>query len=122
MTLEAFQEIISLIKKNSVKIDKIYKLGLDIINFQDDLNQVITILLKSHYSKIGEEVISYWLWEDLVELFDNDGNKTHDLTSIEDLWKYVEDIRKSADFEEFNPEKTKKLTKKQIEKIFKSFL
>lgn len=119
MTFEAFQQAILLLKKDSERSHKLYKLGMDIFNVQDELHEVITILFKSHYSKEGEDMISWWLWESTEKfLYDKDGNKINDLTKIEDLWKYIEEIRKSPDFEEYKPERPKKRTKKQLEKLF----
>jgi hypothetical protein len=122
MTFEAFQQVITLLQKDSDRSAKIYKLGIDLYNFQDDLHSAINILFKSHYSAEGEDLIGWWLWEDVEKfLYDKDGEKTNDLTKLEDLWKYIEEIRKSPDFKEYNPEKVKKKTKKQLEKIFGQF-
>ena len=120
MTLETFKQIVFLLKKDSERSDKLYKLGMDVINFNDELHGVINLLFKAHYSEEGEDMISWWLWEDTDKfLFDGEGNQTHDLTKIEDIWKYVEEIRKSPDFVEYTPEVKKKMTKKQMEKMFK---
>lgn len=119
MTLEAFKKVISLLKKESEKTGKLYKLGLDLFNFNDDLQQAISIMFKSHYSEEGEDFISWWLWEDGRKvLFDKDDNVVNDLTRIEDLWAYVEEIRKSTEFKEYVPVKKKKMAKKQMEKMF----
>lgn len=119
MTFEAFQQVIMLLKKNSEKSSKIYSLGLEIFDIQDELHEAIAILLKSHYSKEGEEIISWWLWESSKKIiYDKDGNKINDLTKIKNLWEYVEEIRKFPDFEEYKPQNSKKRTKKQLEKLF----
>lgn len=119
MTLEAFKKVVSLLKKNSERDDKFYKLGIDIINLQDELHGVINILLKSHYSEEGEDMISWWLWESTEKfLYNEAGEKTNDLTEVEAIWKYVEEIRKSPDFKEYIPVKKRRRTKKQLTKLF----
>ena len=123
MTYEAFQQVILLLKKDSNKSNKLYKLGVDMFNINDELHQIITTLFRAHYSKDGEDMISWWLWEDTEKLlYDLEGNQINDLTKIEDLWKYIEEIRKSSDFEEYTPEKPKKMSKKQLEKLFKGMM
>ena len=119
MTLEAFKKIVLLLKKDLERESKLYKLGIDVFNFNDELQQVISILLKSHYSKDGEDLFSWWMYEDVDKmLYDNDGNIVNDLTKCEDLWKYLEDMRKSADFVEYVPEKRRKISQKKLEKTF----
>lgn len=121
MTLEAFKEFVFLLKKSSERNDKFYKLGLDIVNLQDELHRIITILLKSHYSEEGEEMISWWLWENTDKfLYNNTGEKINDLTEVEAIWKYVEEIRNSLDFKEYIPVKKKKRTKKQLTDFFEN--
>lgn len=123
MKLEVFKQIVFLLKKDSERSDKLYKLGIDTINFNDELHQAITLLLRTYYSRDGEDMISWWMWENVEKfVYDSAGNKTDDLTKIEDLWEYVEKIRKSTDFEEYIPEKKRKKSKKQLQKMFKQML
>ena len=123
MELEAFKQMALLLKKESERSDKPYRLGIDTINFSDELHQIITLLLRVHYSKDGEEIINWWLWEDSEKILYNcsDGEK-NDLTRIEDLWEHVENIRKSPNFIEYIPEKNKRKSKKQLQKMFKQML
>lgn len=120
MTFETFQQIIFLLKKNEARSNKLYKLGFDDLNMKDELHGVINLLFKAHYSEIGEDLISWWLYEDVEKIvYNEEDGIDSDLTEIEDLWKYVEKIRKSPDFVEYVPKKVKSLTKKQMEKMFK---
>lgn len=118
MTLEALQQIISFLKKDSDRLAKIYKLGVDLYNLQDDLHHVISITLKSHYSEEGEDIISWWVWEDGDKTITYQDGSTRDINKIEDMWKYIEEIRTSPDFKEYIPVKKKKMTKKQMKKLF----
>ena len=104
MTFETFKQVIELLKIESEKIEKLYNLEIDLYNFVDIYHSIINMLLRSHYSCDGEDIISWWLYEDTEKkLYDCDGNEINDLTNIEDLWKYVEEIRKSPDFVEYIP-------------------
>lgn len=104
MTFETFKQVIELLKIESEKIEKLYNLEIDLYNFVDIYHSIINMLLRSHYSFDGEDIISWWLYEDTEKkLYDCDGNEINDLTNIEDLWKYVEEIRKSPDFVEYIP-------------------
>ena len=124
MQLEAFKQFISLLEKNSERSNKLYKLGFEIYPLQEELERAITLLLKSHYSEQGEEIISSWLfesnWNKLI--YNDNGEITNVLSTVEDLHSYVEKIRTSEDFVEFEPKPIKKKTRKQIEKRIKEFL
>ena len=122
MTFEAFQQLVSVLKKDSDKSLRFYKLGLEDYSLKEELYEANTIMTKAHYSEVGDEILGWWIWEGGDKfIYDNGGNKTNDLTKIEDLWKYLEEIRKSPDFEEYVPKKKKPKTKKQIEKVFGQF-
>ena len=118
MTLEAFEQIVSFLKKDSDRLSKLYKLGIDLYNLQDDLHHVISITLKSHYSEEGEDIISWWVWEDGDKTITYQDGTTRDINKMEDVWKYIEEIRTSPDFKEYVPSKKKKMTKKQMKKLF----
>jgi hypothetical protein len=120
MTIEAFKVFVSVLKKHDELNHKFYKLGLDTMSLVDNAIGAMSTLLKSHYSEEGEDLISWWLYEDVdKKLYLNDGSEI-DLTKIEDLWAYVEEIRKSPNFKEYVP-KNKKMTKKQMNKFFDDF-
>lgn len=122
MTFEVFNQVIELLKKEDEKLHTLYKLDIDLYNFCDNMQKIITMLLRSHYSFIGEDIISWWLYEDTEKiLYNKDGDVVDDLTSIEDLWKYVEDLRKSSDFIEYipTPDMTEQERQDILMKIFK---
>lgn len=96
MKREVFIHVLDKIRNKSNKIDELYALGIDLINFSDDSNEVINILLEVYYGKEGADWISWYLWEhDLkggkYQATDKDGNPIcYDDRS---LWEEVERCR-----------------------------
>ena len=96
MKREVFIHVLDKIRNKSNKIDELYALGIDLINFSDDSNEVINILLEVYYGKEGADWISWYLWER-----DPDGTidqaTTGDGTPIcyndTSLWEEVEKCR-----------------------------
>jgi hypothetical protein len=63
MNQQVFTHILDKIRDKSKRIDELYELGIDLINFSDDSNEVINILLEVYYGKEGADWISWYLWE-----------------------------------------------------------
>jgi len=96
MKLEVFTEIINKIIKQSDKEHALYALDVDLINYSDDHNSVIDILLEVYYGKEGTDWINWYLWErDPVGKIDqattNDGKPI--CYDIQSLWEEVEQCR-----------------------------
>ena len=96
MKLEVFTEILNKLKKQSDKQDALYDLDVDLINYSDDLNLVINILLEVYYGKEGADWISWYMWER-----DPNGASDQATTSdgkpicydVKSLWEEVEQCR-----------------------------
>jgi hypothetical protein len=96
MKQQVFTHILDKLRDNSKRIDELYELGIDLINFSDDSNEVINILLEVYYGKEGADWISWYLWEHDIkrgkyQATDKDGN----LICYDDrsLWEEVERCR-----------------------------
>lgn len=107
MTLEVFKEIIETIKAQSEKANSLYKLGVDVIEFTEPYDKIWSLLLKVYYGKAGEDWISWFIFDrdsisgDPNQAWDENGNPIcYDIPS---LWKHVEELRCSIDFEEYSP-------------------
>jgi hypothetical protein len=59
MTYERFLKITLTLKKQSEALNKIYKNGLDLVNFVDPYHTIITELIKEIY---GDEGYDWWYW------------------------------------------------------------
>ena len=96
MRQEVFTHILDKIRDKSKRIDELYTLGIDLINFSDDSDEVINILLKVYYGKEGADWIDWYLWEQNLkggkyQATDKDGNPIcYDDRS---LWEEVERCR-----------------------------
>lgn len=96
MRQEVFTHILDKIRDKSKRIDDLYELGIDLINFSDDSNEVINILLEVYYGKEGADWISWYLWEhdikgDKYQATDKDSNPI--CYDDHSLWEEVERCR-----------------------------
>ena len=96
MKLEVFAEILNKLKKQSDKQDALYDLDVDLINYSDDHNSVIDMLLEIYYGKEGADWISWYLWErdpvgDQYQATDKDGKPI--CYDVKSLWEEVEQCR-----------------------------
>jgi hypothetical protein len=103
MKLEVFETILSNLNTISEKQTAAYDIGIDLINYNDIYNNVISLLFKSHYGKEGAEWIEWFIYEksgkEDICAYDSDGNEI--CKTVEELWNIVENIRLSPDFEEY---------------------
>jgi hypothetical protein len=96
MKLEVFTEILNRLRKQSDKQDVLYELDVDLINYSDDHNSVINILLEVYYGKEGSDWIYWYLYErDPLGTIDqattNDGLPI--CYDVKSLWEEVEQCR-----------------------------
>ena len=119
MEYKTFEHILLKLQLASKKNTEFYKLGLDITEITDDLHHIITTVLRAHYGVAGEDMINWWLYEDVDKYLYKKEKIVNDLTLMIDLWKYVEKLRKSKDFIPYMiPEP---LTSKQKQAIIEDF-
>ena len=120
MTFEVFEKIISLLKEHEEKSLALYKLGIDLANTNDSLQEVISHLIASIYGLEGKDTFDWWCYE-------KDWGTREDLTmtnhkgeelckTIHDLWEYLE--QESLSKEEYNL--PKKLTEEERLQMFKN--
>lgn len=105
MRLEVFNKIIDLINSTNDNVLKLYHLGVDLINISNQYDEIISLLLNSYYGEDGADII-YWYCFDKFEanpplqMFNNSGEPI--CTDVESLWNYVELLRKSSNFKEYD--------------------
>jgi hypothetical protein len=122
MKLESFAHLIKSLKDSSEKDREFYKLGLDLSNISDPYSQIITHLLRVYYGESGEDWISWFLYErvDDGESQAYDEEKNPICYDVESLWKFVEEIRVSSDFQEYVPKKP--MTEGERQELLENFL
>ena len=101
MKKEKFLEIVSFLDSQDRRINQLYSLGIDLIEFSDPYHKVIEILLKEVYGDTGYDWWSWFFYENSggkgnLKAFDENGNKIcYDLDS---LYEYLEkNCKKSGD-------------------------
>jgi hypothetical protein len=93
MTLETFKKIIESLQSNIDRERSLYKLGLDLINFTESYDVIISLLFKEIYGTTGNEWIEWYCYENDFgrgKLKAYDGN-IEIMKSVDELWKYLED-------------------------------
>lgn len=118
MKLELFKEIVSLLKKQSDDDIAVYKLGIDMINFNDNISSVVSHLIGAYYGVEGKETFDWWCYEKDwgkrkdFDMTDADGNIL--CKTIKELHQYLEENR-ADDYR-----LPKKLTAKEREETIKN--
>ncbi len=98
MDFKQFKEVIERLKKVSERSHSAYLIGLDLMNYDEDYHNVVTILLKSIFEEEGCDWISWFLYEregfngKILPAQDADGNEI--CHTIESLWETVKQYRK----------------------------
>ena len=93
MTLTKFKEMVKLLREDDADSEEQGRLYIQ-PEMKDKLNKVISILLESHFGEEGEEMISWWLYEKVKKyIYNNEGEKIKDLTTIEALYEYLNEIK-----------------------------
>jgi len=118
MKLEVFTEVLNRLRKQSDKEHELYALDIDLVNYSDDHNSVINILLEVYYGKEGADWIGWYLWErDPVGTIDQATNDGLPICyDIKSLWEEVERCR-LENKEEYNL--PVRLTDEEREEILK---
>lgn len=93
MTQENFKKIIEILKSNSDKQRILYKNGVDLIDFSEGYNSIISLLLDEIYGTVGNEWIGWFCYDND---FGRGGLKAYDgeveiVKNVDELWKYIED-------------------------------
>ena len=127
MKLEVFEKIITTLQAQQQKSYDLCRMGIDLMSYEDGYAEAVSLLFKAYYGAEGADWIDWYMYE--RESFANDPNAATDAAGnpicydIPSLWRYVEEIRVSVDFEEYSlPGPKRPLTQSELENLFKSFL
>lgn len=97
MTREDFKKMIGLIEGHSYKSEMVYNYGIDAIEFTDELNKVISMLMREAFGEIGYDWISWFLYEkesgarEDIRAFDENDNEI--IRDIDELYDYVTNLK-----------------------------
>ena len=95
MTLKTFTEFLNKLQKVNKRTSDLYNLNVDLIDFTDGFNNIISLMLEEIFNELQVDIIEWWLYEDVEKhLFNEEGKMTDDLTKIEDLYNYILTLKK----------------------------
>ena len=123
MKFEVFESLIMAIQSQNEKSAKLGELGIDMYDYETGYVAIMTVLFRVYYSKAGEDWISWYLYDrdnqrtgQPNKAYDKDKNEI--CFDVKSLWKHVEEIRVSNDFEEYEMPKQPELSNKQLQDFF----
>lgn len=105
MKFEVFEELIITLKKCEEQSFAANQLGIDLIDYDTPFTHATWLVIRVYYGKSGSDWIEWFLYEkenldkSINQAWDEHGNVIAD--TIESLWQVVEQIRQSAEFEEY---------------------
>lgn len=103
MTERTFKQMVSLLIEKGKREKVIYDNGLDLINFVDEYQKIISILLKSIYGSEVGDIINDFIFDSIYDevaknhnnylIYDTNSELIADVSTIESLYKYAEERR-----------------------------
>lgn len=93
MNFEQFKILIETLQKVRDKYSKLYDLGIDTMNYEEDYQKIISLLLESVFDEDGKGWIDWYLYERIgfdgrvLEAWDE--NEKPICYNIESLWDTV---------------------------------
>lgn len=94
MEYEKFSKIIDLIKSESERNSKLYKLGVDITDLNDGLHNVINILIEEIYGEEGLDWFSWFCYES--DFGEKDWSKGDTYRSLDGILEKIPEEKKSG--------------------------
>ena len=115
MKYEVFSKVLSCIKELDEKSQKLYGVGIDLLNFTEPYSQAIWHLFGAYYGKSGKDWIEWFIYEkDGRNGITAHNSRGEEICKTEkELWKIIEK-EKTDDYTLRKP-----LTEKEREKILK---
>ena len=93
ITKKRFKELVYMMLEHDEIYDKLYDLGIDVINCKhlEFAGIFFNELMKREFGDDGAELISWWMYEDVDHKIyaDNKEDVIADLNNIDDLYTYL---------------------------------
>ena len=93
MSYKQFKSLIESLQKVSDKYSKLYDLGIDTMNYDEDYQKIISLLMECAFNEEGKEWIDWYLYERVgfdgrtLQAWDENNNEI--CHNIESLWDTV---------------------------------
>ena len=97
MNFEQFKTLIETLKKVSDKYRTLYDLGIDTMNYDEDYQKIISLLMNCVFAPEGKDWVDWYLYERvgfdgrILEAWDENNNPI--CYDIESLWNTVKPYR-----------------------------
>ena len=95
MTYNTFEKLIKELQVTSNRYSKLYDLGVDLINYDEPNQRIISLLMEEIFAKEGKDWIDWYLYEkvthsgEILKAWDKDDNEIcYDIPS---LWETVKE-------------------------------
>lgn len=95
MNYEAFEKLIQELESISERYSKLYDLGVDLMNYDEPLQRINSLLMLEVFGKEGKDWIEWYLYErvshsgNILQAWDKDDNEIcYDIPS---LWETVKE-------------------------------
>jgi len=93
MTLPELTHLLNLMDADNKKIRAAYRLGIDLIEFTESAQEVVSTLLKHVFNEDQYETLSWWMYEkdfgrrEDLKMWDKDGKEV--CRTVEELYKFL---------------------------------
>ena len=93
MTLTELQHLLNLMDADNKKIRYAYRLGIDLTEFTESAQEVVTTLLKHVFDEHQYECITWWMYEkdfgrrEDLQMWDADGSEV--CRTVEELHQFL---------------------------------
>lgn len=121
MKLEVFTAIIEAIEKQSEISIEAAKLGIDLLDYEENWITALTLALGAYYGETGSDWIGWYVFERDNEESQDEADDSCDnkiCYDIPSLWKHVEELRVSESFKELELPIQKELSEKDLFNLF----
>ena len=105
---EQFCDILEVMEDNMLRLNELFKLGLDFINYEDSFYLVTETLLRLHYGDWQTDLITWYLYDRkdyntgeiaLMEWTNEDTDETKEveINTPSDLWDAIQEISRATE-------------------------
>jgi hypothetical protein len=95
MTYNTFEKLIKELQVTSNRYSKLYDLGVDLINYDEPNQRIISLLMEEIFAKEGKDWIDWYLYEkvthsgEILKAWDENNNEI--CFDIPSLWETVKE-------------------------------
>lgn len=88
ITREEFTQFIKSLKDLSDRSDKVYQAGIDLLEYENNFQEIISFLSEKFFGEGTWDWITYYVYEEGRDVWDEKGNKVP-FNTVDDLFDYL---------------------------------